>query len=98
MDPKSQELFDQIVDMDAASLNREQLEFLMARRGYMNDAQRKFHAVSIKKHEAGELFVGSEGKELSDMTLDELKEEAEKRGVDITGLKTKKAILEAINA
>jgi hypothetical protein len=53
MDQKSKELFDAIIEMDQESLNEEQAGFLMARRGYMNDEQRKRYAKMIEKHEAG---------------------------------------------
>lgn len=98
MDQETQAMFDQIVEMDQNSLDDTQKGFLMARRSYMNDEQRKRYADMIKLHEAGKLFEAPEDAEvaLGDMTVPQLKAEAKKREVDITGLKTGKEILKAI--
>lgn len=53
MDKDSQAIFDSILAMDKANLSTEQLGFLMARRSYMNDEQRKRYADEIKAHEGG---------------------------------------------
>jgi hypothetical protein len=94
MDKESQKVFDQIVSMDQESLSDEQKGFLMARRSYMNDEQRKRYAGMIKLHEDGKLFVKEVA--LEDMDLKQLKAEAKKRKVSITGLKTEEEIIEAL--
>lgn len=98
MDKASQELFDQIIAMDKEALSTEQIGFLMARRSYLNDEQRKRYADMIKLHEKGELLPSPEGQKvaLGDMNLKQLKAEAKKREVDISGLKTEKEIIKAI--
>lgn len=96
MDPKSQEMFDEILSLDQETLNDEQKGFLMARRDYFNDEQRKRYADMIKLHEAGKLLKGSKPA-LEDMTLAQLKAEAKARKVSITGLKTAEEIIEALN-
>jgi hypothetical protein len=92
MDTKSQELFDKIISMDQETLTDEQKGFLMARRDYMNDEQRKRYADMIELHEKGELFTVP----LEKMSVAQLKAEAKKRKVSITGLKTAEEILSAI--
>lgn len=52
MDAKSQEMFDKIVVIDSEGLNDVERGFLLARRDYMNDAQRKMHSKMIDAHEA----------------------------------------------
>lgn len=94
MDIESQKMFDIIVAKDQDSLSDEEKGFLMARRGYFNDEQRKRYADMIKLHESGKLIKAE--KQLSEMTLAELKAEAKERGVDIKGLKNAKEILSAI--
>lgn len=94
MDTESQKMFDIIIAKDQDSLSEEEKGFLMARRGYFNDEQRKRYADMIKLHEAGKLFKAE--KSLSEMSLAELKAEAKERGVDIKGLKNAKEILSAI--
>lgn len=98
MDAKSQEIFDEIIKIDQAGLSEDQKAFLMARRSYLNDEQRKRYADLIKSHEKGELLAPKKGQEiaLGDMNLKQIKEEAARREVDITGLKTTKEILAAI--
>lgn len=53
MDTQSKELFDSLVAMDKEALTTEQKAFLMARRPYFNDEQRKRYADLIEEHEAG---------------------------------------------
>jgi len=53
MDTQSKELFDSLVAMDKESLTEDQKAFLMARRPYFNDEQRKRYADMIEEHEAG---------------------------------------------
>lgn len=100
MDTTSQELFDRIIQMDKDSLTREQLGFLMARRGYMNDEQRKRYADVIKKHEEGTLFEEEEEDEndLKTLSLASLKALAKEEGVDVKGLKAKGEFIKAIQA
>lgn len=100
MDSKSQEMFDAIIAMDKDSLSREQLGFLMARRGYMNDEQRKRYAELIKKHEAGTLFKDEDEDEsnLNTLSLASLKALAKEEGVVVTGLKSTKEFVKAIQA
>jgi len=74
MDAKSQELFNLIVSMDQETLTNEQKGFLMARRSYMNDEQRKRYADMIKLHEAGKLILEDE----SDESDEDEEEEAPK--------------------
>lgn len=101
MDSESKALFDEIVAKDQESLTRPEAEFLMARRSYMNDADKKRYADMIKKHEAGELFPAEEGADadLSKLSLKQLKKLAKEKGVEgISKLKTAEALIEAINA
>ena len=60
MDSKSQEMFDTIIAMDQDALTDEQKGFLMARRDYFNDEQRKRYAPMVKAFEAGTLFADKE--------------------------------------
>lgn len=94
MDTESQKVFDQLVQMDQETLSDDQKGFLMARRSYFNDEQKKRYAGMIKLHEEGKLL--STEVALEDMSLAQLKAEAKKRKVSITGLKTAEEILEAI--
>ena len=101
MNPEAKKLFDEIVAKDQDSLTRPEAEFLMARRGYMNDADKKRYADMIKKHEAGTLFPVEEGAEedLSKLSLKQLKKIAKDKGVEgISKLKTAEELIEAINA
>lgn len=52
MDPLSQEMFNKLVVVDSEGLNESEKGFLLARRDYMNDAQRKMHSKMIDAHEA----------------------------------------------
>ena len=101
MDSESKALFEEIVKKDQDSLTRPEAEFLMARRSYMNDADRKRYADMIKKHEAGELFPEEASGEvdLSTLSLKQLKKIAKDKGVEgISKLKTAEDLIEAINA
>ena len=74
MDTQSQEILAEILKMDKANLNDEQLAFVMARRSYLNDADRARFEDEIKLHEAGKLFGGSANlEEVSDEDLEDLK-------------------------
>lgn len=83
MDKESKALFDEIIAKDQESLTRPEAEFLMARRSYMNDADKKRYADMIKKHEAGELFPAEvgEGEDLSKLPLKTLKAMAKEKGI-----------------
>lgn len=100
MDQTSQAMFDQLIQMDQESLNDEQKGFLMARRGYFNDEQRKRYSKMIELHEAGKLFGSTEEDEndLSTLGLPALKAIAEEEGVDVKGLKSKAEFVKAIKA
>lgn len=100
MDPKSQEIFDEIVAMDQEALNDDQKGFLMARRGYFNDEQKKRYADMIKAHEDGTLFKGTDEDEndLSTLKLPALKAIAEEEGVNVRGLKSVAEFRKAIQA
>lgn len=100
MDNTSQEMFDQIIQMDKDSLSKEQRGFLMARRGYMNDEQRKRFADMIKAHEAGTLENEGEEDEndLSTLSLKSLKAVATEEKVNVKGLKSAKEFIKAIQA
>lgn len=52
MDAESQAMFDKLVKVDSEGLNESERGFLLARRDYMNDAQRKMHSKMIDAHEA----------------------------------------------
>lgn len=52
MDADSQAMFDKLVKIDSEGLNESEQAFLIARRDYMNDAQRKMHSKMIDAHEA----------------------------------------------
>lgn len=101
MDPKTQEMFDTIIAMDQDSLTNEQKGFLMARRSYFNDEQRKRYADMIKLHEAGKLLVDDteeDENDLSTLSLASLKKVAKDEGVDVKGLKSAKEFRKAIEA
>lgn len=100
MDPKSQEMFDQIIAMDQESLNIEQKQFLMARRPYFNDEQKKRYADMIKLHEAGKLTeeVEEDENDLETLSLASLKKIAKEEKVDVKGLKSAKEFVKAIEA
>jgi hypothetical protein len=100
MDQQTQEMFDQLIAMDQESLNDEQKGFLMARRGYFNDEQRKRYASMIEAHEKGTL-VGKKGEDendLSTLSLAKLKAIAKEEEVEVTGLKTVAEFVKAIKA
>lgn len=52
MDSKSQELFDKLVGRGIEELSEDETAFLMGRRGYMSEDQKKKFASVIKAHEA----------------------------------------------
>ena len=100
MDQESKALFEEIVAKDQESLTRPEAEFLMARRSYMNDADKKRYADMIKKHEAGTLFPAEEGadEDLSKLSLKQLKKIAKEKGVEgLSKMKTPEEVIEAIN-
>lgn len=45
-------MFNKLVVVDSQGLNEVEQGFLIARRDYMNDAQRKMHSKMIEAHEA----------------------------------------------
>lgn len=98
MDTQSQAVFDEILKKDKDSLSMDEIGFLMARRSYLNDADRARYADLIKKHEKGELFPVKEEEEvLGAMSLKELKKIA--KGLEIKGFDKMKApaLIDAIN-
>ena len=100
MDQASKEMFDELIAMDQESLSDEQKGFLMARRSYFNDEQRKRYSKMIELHEAGKLFGAKEEDEndLSTLKLPALKKIAEAEGVDVKGLKSVAEFVKAIKA
>lgn len=100
MDQKSQEVFDQLIAMDQESLNDDQKGFLMARRGYFNDEQRKRYSKMIEAHEKGTLFgkKAEDENDLSTLKLPALKKIAEEEGVEVKGLKSVAEFVKAIKA
>lgn len=100
MDETTKALFDEIIAMDQETLNDEQKGFLMARRGYFNDEQKKRYADMIKLHEAGKLFKKKEEDEddLSTLSMASLKKVAKAEDVNINKLKSEKEIIKAIEA
>lgn len=79
MDTKSQELFDKIISMDQAMLTEDQIGFLMARRGYMNDEQRKRYADMIEEHENKP--ETAEEKPIADMSVKALNAKAKELNI-----------------
>jgi hypothetical protein len=100
MDTQSQAMFDELVAMDQEVLNDEQKGFLMARRGYFNDEQRKRYADMIKAHEAGKLFAPKveDEADLETLSVKKLQAIAKAEGVDVKKLTTAKEIAKAIKA
>lgn len=100
MDPKSQEIFDTILTKDKNSLSLEEEQFLLARRDYMNDEQKKRYADLIKEHEkavkSGDLGKSEDG--LDEMTNAALGKLAKTEKVVIKGLTTKPEIVAAIRS
>lgn len=94
MDKQSQEKFDALMKVGKGSLNKSELEFLMARRDYMSDEQRKAFKEEIDLHEDGELFPTE--KSLEDMNVKELKAFAKENEIDIAGMKKEDEIRDAI--
>ena len=101
MDTTSKEKFDSLIELDKNSLNRGELEFLMARRDYMNDVQRERFSKEIALHEKGNLFKSSDESvdDLAGLKLKELVALAEEEGLDIDtkGMKAPE-LVEAIRA
>jgi len=99
MDIKSQEMFDAILEKDQNTLNTEEISFLVARRSYLNDEQKKRYEklidAQLAKNDGGEDL----GDALDDMSVADLKELAKANEVDITGLRKgddiKKALRDA---
>lgn len=100
MDQDTQNMFDEIVAMDQEALNDDQKGFLMARRGYFNDEQKKRYSKMIELHEAGKLVSAREEDEndLSTLSLASLKAVAKEEEVDTKGLKSAKEFAKAIQA
>lgn len=100
MDPDSQVIFDQIIAMDQEAMTDDQKAFLMARRPYFNDEQKKRYADMIKSFEEGTLFKGVDEDEndLSTLKLPALKALAEEEGVNVKGLKSVAEFRKAIQA
>lgn len=94
MDKQSQKKFDALIKVNKSALNRAELEFLMARRDYMTDEQKKMFADEIDAHESGELFPVE--KNLEEMNEKELKAYAKSNKIDVKGLKGAEEILGAI--
>jgi hypothetical protein len=97
MDKETQEIFDTILAGDKETLNSEQLGFIMARRSYMNDEQRKRFKKEIDLHEEGKLIMGEEVS-LGAMTMKELAAKA--KTLKIKGITNmdKEALIEAIES
>lgn len=95
MDQASKEILEEILRKDKNSITEGEKQFLLARRGYLNDEQRERFADLIEAHEAS---LGESGDGLDDMKPAELKALAEERGVDLTGLTRKADIIAAIRA
>lgn len=98
MDADSQKIFDEILLKDQDSLSEGEVQFLMARRSYLNDEQRKRYASLIAAHEKA-VKSGKAGKSadgLDEMKLPALKKLAEKEEVEIKGLTTIPEIAAAI--
>lgn len=93
-------MFDDILSRDQETLSIEEKRFLMARRDYFNDEQKKRYADMIKLHKAGKLVeeVEEDENDLNTLSLPSLKEVAKEEGVDVKGLKSKKEFIVAIKA
>lgn len=100
LDTQSQAMFDDILSRDQETLSIEEKRFLMARRDYFNDEQKKRYADMIKLHKAGKLVeeVEEDENDLNTLSLPSLKEVAKEEGVDVKGLKSKKEFIVAIKA
>lgn len=98
MDEKSKEILETILAADKDTLSREQLEFLMARRGYLNDEQRKRYEKEIKLHEKGELFKDEEAEGLEGMTMKALAAKAKALGIKKIKDMDRKALIKEITA
>lgn len=95
MDAQSKEMLETILAKDKDSLSDGEVQFLMARRSYLNDEQKKRYADLIKLHEAGKLS-GTAGDGLDSMSVADLKALAESEGVELNGARAKAAIVAAI--
>lgn len=93
-------MFDTILAKDKDSLSEGEVQFLMARRSYLNDEQRKRYADLITAHEkavkSGKVGKSEDG--LDEMKLPALKKLADKEEVDVKGLTTVPEIAAAIRA
>lgn len=100
MDAESQKTLDVILSMDKDSLTEDQKGFLLARRSYLNDEQRKRYADLIEAHEdavkKGTVGKKAEEKPLSKMKLEELKAKAEGMEIEVTEEDTKATLIEKI--
>lgn len=100
MDSESQKIFDEILLKDQDSLSQEEVAFLMARRSYLNDEQRKRYADLISAHEkavkSGTIGMSADG--LDAMGVPDLRALAEKEGVELKGARSKAALMAAIRA
>lgn len=95
MDEKSQETFNEILRKDQESLSTEEREFLMARRSYLNDADRKRFADIIEEHEAN---IGKSGDGLDEKSVAELKEMLDEKEVEYPASAKKPALLKLLRA
>lgn len=99
MDEKSKEILQAILEADKDTLSKEQLGFVMARRGYLNDEQKKRFEKEIKLHEKGELFKDEEeGENLESLSLAKLLKKAKELGIKTNKDMDKKAVIKLINA
>lgn len=92
MDPKSKEIFDELVVKEPHELNEEQVAFLRARRSYLN-ADQKVKFASLLK-DADNAPATSDG--LEEMSVEELKAVAVEKGIDVKKLDAKAKLLKAI--
>lgn len=86
MNPEAKEVLETILGKDKATLNQSEVEFLRARRDYLNDEQKKRFADVLEGGDAGPTS-------LSDMTVAALKQLAADNEVDIAGLSKKDEIV-----
>lgn len=93
-------MFETILAKDQASLTDDEKGFLMARRSYMNDDQKKRYAEMIDLHEKGELFSApvEDENDLKSLSLARLKEIAKVENVEVKGLKSVAEFARAIQA
>ncbi len=101
MDAESTKILNEILAGDKDTMSEEAMHFVMARRSYLNDEQRKRFEKEIKLHEAGKLFPFNkeeEGDGLEGMSMKDLAKKAKELGIKgYTGM-DKKALIRAIEA